>query len=78
MLCFGLGIRLKKEEKAKLSEIVNLVLYSSALINDSYSWPKEIKHHIEKEGSDKPFNAVCILMQQVLISIEQAPKKSEN
>lgn len=46
MSCFGLGIRLTKEEKAKLSEVVNLAHYATALINDYHSWPKELKHRL--------------------------------
>lgn len=75
MACFGLGIRLKKEEKAKFSEIINLALYAAALINDYHSWPKEIKHHIETEGSEAPFNAVSILMRQYTCSELEALAK---
>ena len=75
MSCFGLGIRLTQAEKAKLSEIVNTALYTVALINDCHSWPKEIKHHLETQGSDIPFNAVCILMRQYKCSDTEAIKR---
>ena len=72
MSCFGIGIRLTQAEKAKLSEIANTALYTAALINDCHSWPKELKHHLETQGSDIPFNAVCILMRQYKCSDTEA------
>ncbi|EEQ29904.1 geranylgeranyl pyrophosphate synthase [Microsporum canis CBS 113480] len=75
MWCFGLGIHLTREEKAKYSEVVNLALTSAALVDDYYSWPKEIKHHIEKKHSKEPLNAVSILMRQYNCSEPEALAK---
>ena len=72
MSCFGIGIRLTQAEKAKLSEIANTALYTAALINDCHSWPKELKYHLETQGSEIPFNAVCILMRQYKCSDTEA------
>src|SRR2546423_7632255 len=72
MSCFGIGIRLTQAEKAKLSEIANTALYTAALINDCHSWPKELKHHLETQGSEIAFNAVCILMRQYKCSDTEA------
>lgn len=75
MSCFGLAIHLTQAEKAKLSEIVNTALYTAALINDCHSWPKELKHHLDTQGSKIPFNAVCILMQQYECSDAEAVER---
>ncbi|KAM5464534.1 geranylgeranyl pyrophosphate synthetase [Microsporum ferrugineum] len=75
MWCFGLGIHLTREEKAKYSEVVNLALTSAALVDDYYSWPKEIKHHIETKHSKEPLNAVSILMRQYNCSEPEALAK---
>lgn len=37
-------------------------MFSTTMINDIHSWPKEIKHHIGNPGSELPFNAVAVLM----------------
>lgn len=63
MACFGMGIRVSKEEKTKLQDIVDLVTYAVTVVNDMYSWPKEIKCHLETPGSNAPFNAVAVLMR---------------
>ncbi|KAM5468358.1 geranylgeranyl pyrophosphate synthetase [Microsporum audouinii] len=75
MWCFGLGIHLTREEKAKYSEVVNLALTSAALVDDYYSWPKKIKHHIETKHSKEPLNAVSILMRQYNCSEPKALAK---
>jgi hypothetical protein len=64
MSCFGIGLRLTRQEKEKLSAIVNTALYTAALINDFHSWPKELQYHLETPSSEIPFNAVYILMKQ--------------
>ncbi|KAK7724753.1 hypothetical protein SLS63_008447 [Diaporthe eres] len=63
MACFGMGIRISKEEKSKLQEVVDLATYAVTLVNDMYSWPKEIKCHMDTPGSNAPFNAVAVLMR---------------
>lgn len=63
MACFGMGIRVSKEEKAKLQDVVDLATYAVTVVNDMYSWPKEIKCHLETPGSNAPFNAVAVLMR---------------
>lgn len=63
MACFGMGIRVSKEEKTKLQDIVDLATYAVTVVNDMYSWPKEIKCHLETPGSNAPFNAVAVLMR---------------
>ncbi|KAK2734039.1 hypothetical protein FQN57_001874 [Myotisia sp. PD_48] len=78
MSCFGIGIRLTQAEKAKLSEVINTALYSAALMNDYYSWPKELKHHLETQGSEIPFSAVCILMRQYKCSDIEALEKLQD
>lgn len=63
MSCFGMGISLTPSEKAHLADLVDTAMFSTTMINDIHSWPKEIKHHIEHPGSEYPFNAVAILMR---------------
>lgn len=63
MACYGMGIRVSKDEKAKLQDIVDLATYAVTVVNDMYSWPKEIKCHLETPGSKAPFNAVALLMR---------------
>lgn len=58
-----MGIKLTPEEKAQLNDFVDTAMFSTTLINDFHSWPKEVKHHIEHPGSEYPFNAVAILMR---------------
>ncbi|KAK2038969.1 polyprenyl synthetase [Colletotrichum somersetense] len=72
MSCFGMGIKLSPDEKEKLSDFVNTAMFSTTLINDLHSWPKEIKHHIEHPGSEYPFNAVAILMRHGGLSEAEA------
>lgn len=64
MACFGMGIKVSKEEKTKLQDIVDLATYAVTVVNDMYSWPKEIKCHLETSGSNAPFNAVALLMRR--------------
>ncbi|KAF9894216.1 hypothetical protein FE257_007718 [Aspergillus nanangensis] len=70
--CFGIGIHLTKQEKQRLSPIVDPMCHCASLLNDYYSWPKELKFHLENEGSPKPFNAVYILMKQYHCSESEA------
>ncbi|EFQ25311.1 polyprenyl synthetase [Colletotrichum graminicola] len=72
MSCFGMGIKLSADDKEKLSEFVNTAMFSTTLINDLHSWPKEVKHHIEHPGSEYPFNAVAILMRHGGLSEAEA------
>ncbi|KAK2024969.1 polyprenyl synthetase [Colletotrichum zoysiae] len=72
MSCFGMGIKLSPDEKEKLSDFVNTAMFSTTLINDLHSWPKEVKHHIEHPGSEYPFNAVAILMRHGGLSEAEA------
>ncbi|KAF4960704.1 hypothetical protein FGADI_783 [Fusarium gaditjirri] len=72
MSCFGMGIKLSAEEKEQLSDFVNTAMYSTTLINDLHSWPKEVAHHIEHPGSEYPFNAVAILMRHGGLSEAEA------
>ncbi|KAK1992112.1 polyprenyl synthetase [Colletotrichum falcatum] len=72
MSCFGMGIKLCADEKERLGEFVNTAMFSTTLINDLHSWPKEVKHHIEHPGSEYPFNAVAILMRHGGLSEAEA------
>ncbi|TDZ36980.1 Ophiobolin F synthase [Colletotrichum trifolii] len=63
MACFGTGLKISREEKDKLREVVDLATFAITVVNDLYSWPKEIKCHLETPGSNAPFNAVAILMR---------------
>lgn len=58
-----MGFKLSHQEKEILRDITDLAMYSVTVINDLYSWPKEIKCHLERPGSELPFNAVAILMR---------------
>ncbi|KAK2052113.1 geranylgeranyl pyrophosphate synthase [Colletotrichum caudatum] len=63
MACFGTGINISHAEKEKLREATALAKHAITIVNDLYSWPKEIKCHLETPNSSPPFNAVAILMQ---------------
>ncbi|KAK2006284.1 geranylgeranyl pyrophosphate synthase [Colletotrichum eremochloae] len=63
MACFGTGVRVSKSEKEKLRGIVDLTKFAITIVNDLYSWPKEIKCHLETPDSKPPFNAVAVLMR---------------
>ncbi|KAJ5701814.1 hypothetical protein N7488_009362 [Penicillium malachiteum] len=64
MCCFGIGLKIDQRTKDKLASIVNAAHKSTALINDYYSWPKEVKGYFEiDENPNLPVNAVCIMMQ---------------
>ncbi|KAH7055784.1 polyprenyl synthetase [Macrophomina phaseolina] len=75
MSCFGMGIKLSPQEKEELKVFLDTAMFSTTLINDFHSWPKEIKHHIETPGSERPFNAVAILMRHSGCSEEEALQK---
>lgn len=75
MSCFGMGIKLSPEEKEQLQPFVDTAMQSTTLVNDFYSWPKEIKTHLETPGSERPFNAVAILMQHGGYSEKAAMEK---
>ncbi|POS72147.1 polyprenyl synthetase [Diaporthe helianthi] len=72
MSCFGMGITLTPSEKARLADLVDTAMFSTTMINDIHSWPKEVKHHIEHPGSEYPFNAVAVLMRHQGCSEAQA------
>ncbi|KAL4964478.1 bifunctional terpene synthase/polyprenyl synthetase family protein [Aspergillus stella-maris] len=78
MSCFGMGVKLTKEEKEKLDPIVVAAHNSTTLINDYHSWPKEVMkyfYEIQAAGNaDLPVNAVCIFMQTEGLS-EQASRQ---
>ncbi|KAJ0162043.1 Ophiobolin F synthase [Colletotrichum tanaceti] len=63
MACFGTGVRVSRAEKEKLRPATDLAKYAITVVNDLYSWPKEIKCHLETPGSSPPFNAVAVLMR---------------
>ncbi|KAF4878377.1 Ophiobolin F synthase [Colletotrichum siamense] len=63
MVCFGMGLRISPSDKAKLRPVVDLANFAITVVNDLYSWPKEIKCHLETPGSELPFNAVAVLMR---------------
>lgn len=75
MSCFGMGIKLFPQEKEELKIFLDTAMFSTTLINDFYSWPKEIKHNIETPGSERPFNAVAILMRHSGLSEKEAMQK---
>lgn len=70
-----MGIKLSPQEKEELKVFLDTAMFSTTLINDFHSWPKEIKHHIETPGSERPFNAVAILMRHSGCSEEEALQK---
>nr|A0A1Y1C7Q5.1 RecName: Full=Quiannulatene synthase; Short=QS; AltName: Full=Bifunctional sesterterpene synthase EvQS; AltName: Full=Quiannulatic acid biosynthesis cluster protein EvQS; Includes: RecName: Full=Sesterterpenoid synthase; AltName: Full=Geranylgeranyl diphosphate synthase; Short=GGDP synthase; Short=GGS [Aspergillus stellatus]BAX76657.1 quiannulatene synthase [Aspergillus stellatus] len=78
MSCFGMGVKLTKEEKEKLDPIVIAAHNSTTLINDYHSWPKEVRKYfneVQATGkADLPVNAVCIFMQTEGLS-EQASRQ---
>ncbi|KAJ5721020.1 uncharacterized protein N7483_008954 [Penicillium malachiteum] len=64
MCCFGIGLKIDRKAKEKLALIVNVAHTSTFLINDYYSWPKEVREYFEvDENPNLPVNAVCIMMQ---------------
>ncbi|CCF32910.1 geranylgeranyl pyrophosphate synthase [Colletotrichum higginsianum] len=63
MACFGTGVRISRAEKEKLRKATDMAKYAITIVNDLYSWPKEIKCHLETPGSNPPFNAVAVLMR---------------
>ncbi|KAL4936253.1 isoprenoid synthase domain-containing protein [Aspergillus oleicola] len=67
MCCFGMGLKLSEAEKKKLEPIINVGHHSTFLINDFWSWPKEVNKYFEelaKGPTQLPVNAVCIMMQE--------------
>ncbi|KAL4908473.1 isoprenoid synthase domain-containing protein [Aspergillus multicolor] len=64
MACFGMGLKLTEAEKQKLAPIINVGHHSTFLINDYWSWPKEVYKYYENEEKNLPVNAVCIMMQE--------------
>ncbi|KAL4787196.1 isoprenoid synthase domain-containing protein [Aspergillus varians] len=78
MCCFGMGLRLTQAEKEKLAPVVDLAHNATFLINDFYSWPKEVKKYFDEEQkSEKPLpvNAVCIVMQEHGCSEQEARRR---
>lgn len=64
-LClFGMGIHISQETKTHASTALYPLTISLMLINDYYSWPKELQAHLQLERSGYPANAVPILMHQ--------------
>lgn len=63
MACFAMGFKLSPQEREMIRDITDQAMYAVTVINDLYSWPKEIKCHLETPGSELPFNAVAILMR---------------
>ncbi|KAL4790061.1 terpenoid synthase [Aspergillus venezuelensis] len=61
MSCFGMGVKLTKEEKEKLDPIVIAAHNSTTLINDYHSWPKEVMKYFNEiratGNADLPVNA---------------------
>ncbi|CAN8101351.1 unnamed protein product [Discula destructiva] len=72
MACFGMGIKISPEDKSRLQDIFDLTMYAVTIVNDIYSWPKEIKCHLERPDSKAPFNAIAILMRHSGYSEAQA------
>ncbi|KAL4748997.1 isoprenoid synthase domain-containing protein [Aspergillus terricola var. indicus] len=64
MACFGMGLKLTQAEKDKLAPIINIGHHSTFLINDFWSWPKEVYKYYETSEPNLPVNAVCIMMQE--------------
>ncbi|KAL4932000.1 bifunctional terpene synthase/polyprenyl synthetase family protein [Aspergillus undulatus] len=67
MCCFAMGLKLTDTEKKKLESIVNAAHHSTLLINDFWSWPKEVNKYLEEAATGPaklPMNAVCITMQE--------------
>ncbi|RDW65762.1 bifunctional terpene synthase/polyprenyl synthetase family protein [Aspergillus mulundensis] len=64
MACFGMGLKLTEAEKEKLAPIINVGHHSTFLINDYWSWPKEVYKYYENGEKNLPVNAVCIMMQE--------------
>ncbi|KAJ6008083.1 hypothetical protein N7540_012059 [Penicillium herquei] len=76
MCCFGIGLTVDQEAKEKLAPIVNVVHLSTCLINDYYSWPKEVKGYFEvDENPNLPINSVCIAMQRHGFSEKEAMQR---
>ncbi|KAL6232167.1 isoprenoid synthase domain-containing protein [Aspergillus navahoensis] len=64
MACFGMGLKLTPAEKDKLAPIINVGHHSTFLINDFWSWPKEVYKYFENSEPNLPVNAVCVMMQE--------------
>ncbi|KAL4998432.1 isoprenoid synthase domain-containing protein [Aspergillus recurvatus] len=64
MVCFGMGLKLTLAEKEKLAPIINVGHHSTFLINDFWSWPKEVYKYYENSEQNLPVNVVCIMMQE--------------
>ncbi|KAJ5703678.1 hypothetical protein N7493_011603 [Penicillium malachiteum] len=76
MCCFGIGLKIDQKTKEKLASIVNAAHKSTALINDYYSWPKEVKGYFDvEENPNLPVNAVCVVMQYHECSEKEALKR---
>ncbi|CAN8100624.1 unnamed protein product [Discula destructiva] len=63
LACFAMGFKLSQQERDVIRDIEDQAMYAVTVINDLYSWPKEVKCHLETPGSERPFNAVAILMR---------------
>lgn len=64
MACFGMGLKLTHAEKELLAPIINVGHHSTFLINDYWSWPKEVSKYFENSEPNLPPNAVCVFMQE--------------
>ncbi|KAL4790963.1 isoprenoid synthase domain-containing protein [Aspergillus venezuelensis] len=78
MCCFGMGLKLTEVEKKKLDPIVNACHHSTVLINDYWSWPREVSKYLKEPAkgfAQLPLNAVCIMMQEHSCSEAEAQQK---
>ncbi|KAL4952492.1 isoprenoid synthase domain-containing protein [Aspergillus filifer] len=48
MCCFGMGLKLSEAEKKKLEPIIDACHHSTLLINDYWSWPREVNKYFKK------------------------------
>ncbi|KAL4736037.1 isoprenoid synthase domain-containing protein [Aspergillus similis] len=64
MACIAMDLKLTPAEKNKLAPIINVGYHSAFLINDFWSWPKEVYKYYESSEPNLPLNAVCIIMQE--------------
>lgn len=63
MMYFSTGVHLNMEENARLHHVVKPALIAAILINDYYSWPKEVDRHMILKGSPAPTNVISVLMR---------------
>lgn len=67
-----MAISLTEEEEAIATTVMHPVFLSIMLINDYYSWPKELQSHLKLDKPGYPISAIPVLMYEHSVSEEVA------